>query len=143
MSNSYKHVGEQVNITFSSTDATTAAAVVLKDSANNTRTLAANEILLLDSLGGVAELTGTNVARVFNDVNSDGSVAAGELIGGFGPGTFALGFPADGYSCKMGITPLIKATQAAAIDAAGVGRIIKGSGGSTRPSYLQSMVPGQ
>jgi hypothetical protein len=131
--------GETVSIEFSSADATTAAAVTLKDSAGATRTLASNEVLLIDSLTA-ALAAAVLLAEVFGDVDADGAVDAGERLASFaGAGSAASNFIAgpEGLAVKQGFTPKVKATVAGNVQITGSGRIIKGGtvSGQTRASY--------
>lgn len=130
--------GEYVGIEFASADATTAAAVTLKDANGATRTLAAHERLLIDTLT-CALAAAVLLAEIFND-DGDGNVEAGERIAAFAPtnaGSFDGG--AEGFSCGVGTTPKVKATVAGTVTLTGTGRIIKGKSEGLRPSWREAL----
>jgi hypothetical protein len=134
--------GEYVAIEFSSTDATTAALVTLKDANQATRTLAANERLLIDDL--FADLaTAVTSADMFSDTANTGTVDAGELIASFNPTSGEFEGGPEGYSIPVGVTPKVKAAVAGKVAISGVGRIVKGKSEGTRPSWRESQVPGK
>lgn len=133
--------GETISIEFSSSDATTAAAVTLKKSDGSTRTLAANEILLIDSLT-CAQAAAVLLVQVIADVDADGNVDAGEQLAAFSVGNDASQFTAEGEGVpvKQGFTPKVKASGAGNVQLAGTGRIIFGGclDGITRPSWKET-----
>lgn len=128
--------GEPVNIEFSSADASTAAEVTLSTNDGSTRTLAANEVLLVDSLNAAV---GTGVtATVIDDADGDGAVDAKERIAVFAEGNGNAYFGCEGRGGKVGVTPKVKGSGAGQIDITGSGRIIKGKTEGVRPSWKES-----
>ena len=131
--------GETVSIEFTSADASTAAAVTIKDSDLVTRTLASNERLLIDSLNANIA-TGVTVS-VINDTDADGNIDAGERIAELSINTVVAEFGAEGFSCKTGFTPKVKASGAGAVTITGMGRIVaRGVDGVTRPAYKNTLL---
>jgi hypothetical protein len=133
--------GEYVAIEFSSTDATTAAAVTLKDGNGATRTLAADERVLIDSLTGMAVQDDTDpstdiLVTLIGDYDAGADIDAGERIWAFAGGSVFDGGD-EGFSMKTGFTPKVKASGAGQVSINGVGRIQKGDSlaGITRPSF--------
>jgi hypothetical protein len=131
--------GETVSIEFSSADASTAAAVTLKDADGATRTLASNERLLIDTL--TASLAAAVLlVTVISDNDADGAIDAGERLAAFGANTGNFEAGPEGQPGKTGITPKVKASGAGQVDITGTGRIIKtGSvAGVTRPAFKET-----
>ncbi len=137
-------IGETVSLEFSSADATTAAAMTIKDSNLVTRTLASNERLLIDSLSGSAVANASDPSAdirvsVF-EKDGDGTLEANELILSYTvAGVFDGG--AEGYSLPVAIPPKVIASGAGAVRVTGMGRIIKDGtiGGLYRPSYRETL----
>lgn len=134
----YKTRGTPVNITFSSSDASAGAPLVLTDCNGAVVTLGANEQLLIDSLSAFTALATTNRAEVFQDADAGSDVDATELIAAFGAGNGGSGFPGDGYACKKGVTPTVKASGAGQIDITGAARIVIAHSGSQRPAWREN-----
>lgn len=143
-----KKQGDYVSIEFHSTDASTAAAITIKDANQATRTLQSNERLLLDSLEGTAVLAASDASTditVTLFASSDTTVDAGERIWVFA-GVAVWDGGIEGYSIPAGLTPKVKASGSGLVDINGVGRIIyDGTKGGTdvRPSWRESLVPGK
>jgi hypothetical protein len=127
--------GEYVAIEFASADASAAAAVTLKDANNVTRTLTANERLLIDTAQGECAAAVT-LLELITDSDADGNVDANELICAFGANNAFFDGGEEGYSCPGGITPKAKASGAGVVRITGVGRIVNALGRTTRPSWL-------
>ena len=127
--------GESVGLEFQSADATTAAAITLKDANNVTRTLLSSERLLIDTVS-MTLAAAVLQAELINDTDADGNVDAGERIASFGPncGNFVAG--EEGVSCNAGTTPKVKAAQAGIVILNGSGRIVNALGRTTRPTWL-------
>lgn len=136
----YKKRGTPVNITFSSPDASTLAAVVLTDCNGATVTLGANEQLLVDSLSCFSALTGTNRLEIIFDDDAGNDVDANELVASFGIGNGGAGFPGDGYPGKKGLTLKVKATAAGQIDITGQARIVIAHSGDQRPGWRETQL---
>lgn len=133
--------GETVGIEFTSADASTAAAVTLKDATGATRTLAANEILLIDTLT-CGQAAAVLLVTVISDNDADGNIDAGERLAAFAVGNGASMFEAgpEGQAVKQGFTPKVKASGAGQVDITGSGRIVKGGciDGRTRPAFKET-----
>lgn len=140
-------LGEYVAIEFSSTDASTAAAVTLKDADGKTRTLQSFERLLIGQLTGVvaesATDPSTNVeALLFDDADGDGVVDPGELIVAFTGNTGRFDGGHEGYSCGVGRTPKVLTSDAVDVAITGVGSIVNGTTEGHRPSWREAL-PGR
>jgi len=130
--------GETVSIEFVSADATTAAAVTLKDKNNATRTLLANEQLYVDTASCTLAAAVTS-ADLLSDNDADGTTDANELIATFGPncGNFVAG--EEGFACHKGITPKVKAAVAGVVRLTGNGRICLALGSQlSRPAWKEA-----
>lgn len=130
--------GQSVSIEFVSADASTAAAVTLKDSTGATRALAANEILLIDTLTA-ALATAVLLVQVFADIDGDSSVDAGELLASFAPGNGASRFSGgkEGQAVTVGVTPSVKASGAGVVNITGTGRIVVQRVTNVRAAYKE------
>lgn len=123
--------GEPVKWEFVSADATTAAAITLWDGNSVSRTLAATERFMLLSYTGVMAVAVLN-ATLFDDLNANGTVDAGERmaefanIGGGLQAHISGTFEGEGQAGGKGRMPKIKASAAGAIAFSGNGYIIKG-----------------
>jgi hypothetical protein len=129
--------GDYVAIEFSSADSSAAAAVTLKDANNTTRTLTANERLLIDTAQGECAAAVT-LLELFTDSNADGNVGANELICAFGANNAFFDGGEEGYSCPVGVTPKAKGSGAGVVRITGVGRIVNALGRTTRPTWKQA-----
>lgn len=135
-----KH-GDYVGIEFNSADASTAAAITLKDADQVTRTLQPYERLLIDEVTAVlaAGVTGD----LFDDKNANGNVDAGERIMALGALNSRFDGGHEGYSVSLGSTPKVKTSGAGVVNLTGTGRIIIGQSQGIRPKWQSSLVPGQ
>jgi hypothetical protein len=114
--------GEECKFEFSSADATTAAAIVIYDLNGTVRVLGSNERFLPVNILGVAA-TAAGLIKIFNDVDANGAVGAGELIAVF---SGQINYPAtDELWGRLGNTPKVKAAAAGQIDITGTGKIIR------------------
>lgn len=130
-------IGRSVKLQFTSSDASTAALMTIYDDNNAAVTLGANERLLVDTL--TANLaSAVLLVTVFGDDNADASVTAGERIAAFGPGANVFVAGEEGYTCKVGITPKVKASGAGQVDITGSARIVVGQGTTSRQTWLQN-----
>jgi hypothetical protein len=129
--------GETVNLQFSSSDASTAAAVGIFDSNGGVRTLASHERLLIDTLQG--NISGTGVTKLDLFGSADGTVDAGERVACFGSGAAANMFEAgcEGYALPVGVGLKAKANAAGQVDVTGSARIIKGQSEGQHPSWRE------
>lgn len=122
-------IGEPVEFEVSSADASTAVPFVIRAAGSRaTRTLAANEMLLIQSFTAFLEVgDGSNSARVIADTDGDGDYDAGDLIAAFGEGPTAADFcgTGNGICGAPGVVPKVLAAAAGQIDLAGVGVIVK------------------
>lgn len=146
MSQKIAKVGDYVAIEFHSTDASTPAAITIKDANGAVRTLASYERLLIDSLSGVAILDNDDPSTdirvtVFGDYDAGADIDANERIWVFvGQGVFDGGI--EGYSVRTGFTPLVGATGSGAVDINGTGRIVIGKTQGSRPAWKESLIGG-
>jgi hypothetical protein len=142
MSTLTRKQGEYVALEFSSADASTAAAITVKDSNGATRTVASNERLLIDTLSAAGPYA-TDPANdisvsIFNDLDGNGTVAAGERIMVYrGNGVFDGG--AEGFSVKPNTSVKVKASASGQIDVTGIGRIIKSGTTGARESWREKV----
>lgn len=132
--------GRTVKIQFTSSDASTAAAISIFDDNDASVTLAANERLLIDVLNASLAAAVTT-ADVFSDDDADAAIDAGERITQFSPGNGFFGGGEEGYAVPIGKTVKVKASGAGAITITGSARIIVGGGSATRPSWKEAQVP--
>lgn len=133
--------GDPVQLEFSSADASTAAAITIKDGNNATRTLQSYERLLIDSL--IGDIAAGVTADVFDDKDADGTVDAGELLASLGALNTTYTNNDSGLSVTTGNTPKVKSSGAGSVKITGTGRIQFGQGRPVRPSWRESLVPGQ
>lgn len=138
--------GDYVAIEFHSTDASSAAAITIKDANGVTRTLAANERLLIDSLEGNAVLAASDPSTdititLFGDYNANSSVDVGERIWVF-QGSAVFDGGVEGYSVRTGFTPKVIASTSGLVDINGVGRIVIGQTQGLRPTWKESLIGG-
>jgi hypothetical protein len=129
--------GEAVTFEFTSADATTAAAVTIKDGNNVTRTLGAEEQLWIDT-ASAALAAAVLTADLFSDNANSGVVDANELIASFGPNTGMFDGGDEGFACHKGVTPKVKGSNAGVVRVTGTGRIRFALGRTTRPTWKQS-----
>lgn len=129
--------GEAVTFEFTSADATTAAAVTIKDGNNATRTLGAEEQLWIDT-ANAALAAAVTTADLFSDNSGAGTVDAGELIASFGPNTGMFEGGEEGFPCHKGVTPKVKSAVAGVTRVTGTGRIRFALGRTTRPTWKQT-----
>lgn len=129
--------GIPVTFEFTSADATTAAAVTLKDQNNATRTLGSDEQLYVDT-ANAALAAAVLTADLFSDNATAGTVDAGELVASFGPNTGNFDGGDEGFACHKGVTPKVKGSNAGVVRVTGTGRIRLAGGRTTRPSWLQT-----
>lgn len=117
--------GEPVEFELNSTDASTAAALVLRSAGGGARTLATDERLIIESLN--SHIT-TATAFIFRDDDSGGTLGAHELMVPLGTGVTNVAFTGkeEGISGAKGLMPKVKASGAGQIYIAGVGRVVKG-----------------
>jgi hypothetical protein len=134
--------GETVNLAFTSSDATSISDIGIYDTNGGVRTLASNELLLIDSLQGSANL-GTNRADLFFDDDAGSDVDQGEIVASLTAGNMNVRFGHEGRGGKVGKGLKIKASAAGQIVIGGTARIIKGKTEGQRPSWRESLVPGQ
>lgn len=114
--------GEFVTIEFNSADASTAAAVSLIGVNGATRTLAATEQLIIYAL--TPYVVSGVTATIFDDIDADGTVDAGERIAHFGNASPTYLSGPGGRYCTIGNTPKVKASGAGAVVITGTGGII-------------------
>lgn len=117
-------VGEPVLFELSSTDVSTAAAITIRNAGTNTtRTLAADERLIVQGYTAAA----VAAATLFDDADADGAVDANERLAIIGAGTSFINFAGTGggVSGGLGRTPKILGA-ASALSIAGWGAIVKG-----------------
>ena len=127
--------GRYIKIEFDSTDASTAAAVVLYDDQQNVVTLGSDEMLRIDSLNisVAADIT----VEVFADADGDGAVDDGERLAEVGQGTHLLEFDKEGLACPTGVTPSVHASGAGGIVLIGTARLFKNNSPATRPTWRE------
>jgi hypothetical protein len=114
--------GSYVKLEFNSADASSAAKVSLYDDQQDSVTLGANELLIIDSLN--IRVGAAITVDVFADDDGDDTVDAGERLALVGQGSFVFEFPKEGLSCPTGVVPDVKASGAGAVTLVGTGRII-------------------
>lgn len=129
--------GIPVTFEFTSADATTAAAVTIKDQNNATRTLGAEEQLWVDT-ASAALAAAVLTCDLISDNDADAAVDAGELIATFGPNTGNFDGGEEGSPCHKGITPKVKGSNAGVVRITGTARIRLALGRSTRPDWKQT-----
>jgi len=116
--------GEFVKATFTSSDASTAAALSFTNDNGVARTIGASERLVITSYHLVSGSAVT--VELFDDANANGTVDAGERIGG---GDFAanggLTESSIEHPCQLGKTPKIKASASGTVKAVVRGHLIK------------------
>lgn len=116
--------GEPVNFEFSSANATTAAAITLRDEGGTTtRTLASNERFILQAYTGHVD-SDAGIVQMFNDVDGDGNVDANEIMAVMIYGS-SSGSDLQ-QATSRGFTPKVKAAMAGNVVLAGRGVIVKG-----------------
>jgi hypothetical protein len=119
------HQGSPIEYEFSSADAQTADAIVLREAGSRTeRVLAANERVIIHSVNAVvgAAITVTLAANPAGD----GGIDTGDRMAVFGQGSHTFWFGGIGMAGAPGITPIVKASGAGQIDMTGTGVIVKG-----------------
>lgn len=123
-----KMIGTPVEFEFSSADASTAAVIVLREAgARASRSLAANERLIVQGLTAVIAAGATPV-KMIADTDGDGDVDAGDLMAVLHTGynDFTIGGTGQGIAGTKAVMPKIKAAGAGQIDISGVGVIVLG-----------------
>lgn len=139
--------GDTIAIHFSSSDASTAASIVILDAFGAVRTLAANEILLIDSItaniAASSDASTDITATLFQDWNADGNVDSNETLIVFSASAPIFIADGEGLAVREGFTPKVKGSAGGQIDLHGTGRIIFGGavGGQYRPSWKEALTP--
>ncbi|KKL96783.1 hypothetical protein LCGC14_1841020 [marine sediment metagenome] len=122
--------GDPVEFEVNSADASTAAALVLREAGLRTsRTLASDERLVIESVSGymlAADAASARITAVITaDTDEDGDLDAGDLMFAFGGGGFHGSFP-QGMAGALGIIPKVLATASGLVRLSGAGYIMKG-----------------
>lgn len=139
----HRYIGDYVSIQFVSSDATTAAAIVLKDANDAVVTLKANERLLIDTLTGTLDpAVVTGIITLFADANNDGNVDTNEGTVAFTYTISTFSGGPEGFPFPIGLTPKVKANTAGAVRIGGTGRTMKGQTEGLRPSWKESLIGG-
>ena len=123
--------GDPVEFEFSSTDASTAAALVLRESGlRASRTLASDERFVLEQVSGyilqAASAEADITAVMTADTDEDGDLDAGDLMVVIGGGAMHAEFGPSGMAGALGIIPKVFASAAGLIRLTGTGYIMKG-----------------
>ena len=118
--------GSQFKITFSSADATTAAALTISDANSVARTLASNERFIIDHIV-LNRAAASTLVRIFDDLNGDGLVGATELMlsatSPTGTPLFAS-FDQEGLPGGLGRMPKVIASAIGLVEVTGTGHIV-------------------
>lgn len=123
--------GDPVEFEFVSSDATTAAPLVLRRSGSRESiTLGANERLVIEQMHGyILQNVGPQddiTAQIIADSDEDGDYDAGDLMAVIGGGTVDPSFTPTGMDGALGIIPKVLASAAGFIQLTGNGYIMKG-----------------
>lgn len=129
--------GDYVAIEFVSANAsaTNGGNVTLKDANQVTRTLKSYERLLIDRLE--ADIASSITADVYDDLNANKTVDAGELIASFSPTATLFEAGHEGFSVSQGNTPAVLSSASGSVKISGTGRIILSTcqGAQKRPDW--------
>ncbi len=122
-----QYIGEPIQFELSSSDLTTAAALVLRDAGGAARTLSSVERVLLQTVN-IAVASGVGTVDIFDDADGDGTVDAGERLLNVGEGFANVPFLGTdhGQSSGKGRVPKVKAASAGAVTVTGIGAIVRG-----------------
>lgn len=116
-------IGDPVEFEFTSVDATTAAAISIREPGTPTlRVLGDGERLIILSVTSFIADAVVDAA-IFNDVSDTGLVAAGELMYRTGPGNNSVEF-LGGMAAEKGGTPKVLSAVAGQVTFTGTGVII-------------------
>lgn len=129
--------GIPVTFEFSSADATTAAPFIIYNEDGTVVTVASDERLIVDGLGGNI-VTGAGEVIVLGDTDADGAVDPGERVAAMTNINCSVTFDDEGRVGKPGIGLKAKAAVAGQVTIIGGGRIVKNGGLLTRPSWKEA-----
>lgn len=120
--------GDPVQFELSTSTAGTATALNLRDAGGSSRTLAADERLIINALTSVIA-TAASPCIIFDDYNNDGNIAADSrlvVLGSLSTNCVcSLEGPDGGTSGGLGRVPKVKAAGSGLVNIAGVGYIQK------------------
>lgn len=124
------YVGDPVVFELNTADAAAAALPIsIRNAGGGARTLAADERLIIQTVN-VMCATGIAPVYMFDDVDGDGVLDAGELLMPFSTGISMVNIVIvgtdNGISCSKGLVPKVKSNSAGQIYLAGTGCIVKG-----------------
>lgn len=122
--------GDPVEFEFNSADASTAAALVLRQSGDrSSRTLASGERFVMEQLVAhivAADASSAHITAVITaDTDGDGDLDAGDLMAVIGGGSVHASFP-NGMAGALGVIPKVLASASGQIYIAGTGYIMQG-----------------
>lgn len=115
--------GEPIEFEFVSSDASTAAPIVLRTAGSRTsRTLESTERVIVTNINAVI---GAITVNLIADSDADGDVDDGDRMAVLGEGAHSPDFGCAGICGAMGILPKVIASGAGAISITGVGVIVR------------------
>ena len=119
--------GDPIQIEFSSSNATTAASLSLRDAGGSLHTLNGNERLILQTVN-INAASGVGTVTIFDDANANGTPDAGErlLVVGEGFNNIPLIGTDGGSAAGKGRVPQVISTGAGAVSITGTAAIVKG-----------------
>lgn len=123
--------GEPVEFEVSSADASGTDVVLVMRTAGgrDSRTIAAGERLVIESVNGyiiAADAASARITAVIHaDTDGDGDLDAGDLMVAFGGGAFHALFP-QGMAGTLGRMPKVLATASGLVRLAGTGYVMQG-----------------
>jgi hypothetical protein len=132
--------GDNVRLGFKGTASATAGpAIVIYDSNNNVRTLAANERLVIDTLSldtvGEGRTLITNVAVAYASATSAQILADFDDTTNSTAGPTVINYQNTGLDVPLAVTPFITNQAGSSVTLVGTGRIITGGTQGKTPSW--------